>query len=696
MLQTPVLFIIFNRPDTTATVFEKIRQMKPAKLYVAADGARAGKAGEEELCRKTRAIIDTVDWPCEVKKLYRTANLGCGKAVSGAINWLFENEETGIILEDDCLPNDSFFTFCDTLLHKYGNDERVMMISGTNYIFEDISQQADYYLCRYYSVWGWATWRRAWQLYDFEMKSWPRLKAERYLEYTLNNNRMAEIYTEMFNAIDQKQIDTWDLQWAYACLANGGLCATASTNLIKNIGAVGTHTAENETAPYLKMPVVKEIVYKKLDENIPVSLSHIFEAKAFDSLISNFFGAGNVAQKRTLRSLAGGVYRKIKQRLLPATEANNASREVVTIAPTGKITGRALLSYLNEGIDADENSAIFEGHSNKWESRMMAQILKDMGYIVDVINWNNNTFIPAVKYDVLIDIALNLQRVAPYLPQDCIKILHNTGSYWYFANAAELKRVEDFEKRRHAFYTPKRLAHFPELHERSLKIADYCSLIGNQTTLETYPEPYRHKFTKVNVSNSKIDFIKTPSAFVPAEKEFLWFNSFGMVHKGLDLLLEVFLKHPEWQLHIIGSDEQDFMKAYAEDLKNITNISFHGFMNPKSEAFENIISKCFCFLSPSCSEGMSGSNATCLQIGMLPVISVNSGIDLAKNCGVLLQECSIPEIENAIQLVLAKTDGALSAEITTLQQNAAAAFSRDTFKATYTQFIKTALKQHKN
>lgn len=686
------MFVIFNRPDVTRTVFDKIREMKPAKLYVAADGPREGRAGERELCEQTRAIINGVDWPCDVHKLYREKNLGCGKAVSSAISWLFEHEETGIILEDDCLPNTTFFTYCETLLNKYRDDERVMMISGTSYIFDDISRQADYYFCRYYAVWGWATWRRAWQLYDFNMKRWPQLKSEHYLNYILKNSRMAQVYEEMFDALEQQHLDTWDLQWAFTCISNGGLCATASTNLIKNIGAVGTHTSDGQQAPYLKMPAVKEVSYAQLDRPVPVAVDHVHEAMAFESLITRFFGNG-AAAKPSLRSRAGSIYRRLKQRLQPA-DNGNTFREVVTIHPAnGNARGRALLSYLNDAIDVDESSPLLEGHSNKWESRTIAFLLRDMGYVVDVINWNNATFIPSQRYDVLIDISYNLQRLAAYLNGDCIKILHNTGSYWYFANAAELKRVADFEQRRHCFYSPKRLALYPELHERSLQIADHCTLIGNATTLATYPEQYRYKFATVNVSTSKTGYIKNAQELVPPGREFLWFNSFGMVHKGLDLLMEIFLKHPEWKLHIVGSNEPDFTAAFSNDLRSASNIRFHGFMNPNGAEFEALVKRCFCFISPSCSEGMSGSNATCLQIGLYPIISANSGIDLGANTGIVLQSCAIAEIEKAIGETFVKTDQQLSNDIWQLQQMAFKRFSREQFKDTYHRFLTGILQQ---
>ncbi len=169
VLGTPVLFLIFNRPDTTTRVFEAIREARPSRLYVAADGPRADKEGEAQRCLETRKITEAVDWPCEVRRLYREENLGCKLAVSSAITWFFTHEEEGIILEDDCLPDQSFFPFCAAMLERYRDDGRIMMVLGTSLLPPGGGPDADYLFTQYFLIWGWATWRRAWEKYDIEM-----------------------------------------------------------------------------------------------------------------------------------------------------------------------------------------------------------------------------------------------------------------------------------------------------------------------------------------------------------------------------------------------------------------------------------------------------------------------------------------------------------------------------------------------
>ena len=173
---TPVLFIIFNRVETTKRVFEAIRNVRPLKLYVAADGPRPGNDADKVNCDEVRKIIDDVDWPCEIKTLFQDQNLNCGRAPSTAITWFFEHEEEGIILEDDCLPSTSFFRFCHELLAYYRHDNRVMHIGGNNFL-EGWQKDPDYsyYFSRSGHIWGWATWRRAWQTFDFDMLLYEKL-----------------------------------------------------------------------------------------------------------------------------------------------------------------------------------------------------------------------------------------------------------------------------------------------------------------------------------------------------------------------------------------------------------------------------------------------------------------------------------------------------------------------------------------
>lgn len=251
---TPVLFIVFNRPDTTELVFEQIRRIKPAHLYIAADGARENRLDDRVKCKDVREIVSKVDWPCEVKTLYREKNMGCKMAVSSAISWFFENVESGIILEDDCLPDQTFFPFCSELLEKYKDETKVGMISGDNFQRGHIRGRSSYYFSYFSHIWGWASWRRAWKLYDMEMSDWPKLKDENWLSQKYNYGITAKYISKSYDDVYTKVNDTWDYQWHYTLLKNNMLTIIPNTNLIKNIG-VGvdaTHgTAKKTLNTYL-------------------------------------------------------------------------------------------------------------------------------------------------------------------------------------------------------------------------------------------------------------------------------------------------------------------------------------------------------------------------------------------------------------------------------------------------------------
>lgn len=245
-LNTAVLFLVFNRLDTTKQVFEAIRQAKPPRLYVAADGARSIKEGEAEKVQAVRDyIMQNIDWECDVKTLFRDKNLGCKYAVSGAITWFFENEEQGIILEDDCLPSQSFFWFCEELLERYKNDERVWHIGGTNPIDTQLIS-SEYYFSEYNRIWGWASWKRAWSVYDVEISAWPNIKTMNVLKEILGESE-ANKYERLFDRVYEGKIDTWDYQWFLYRLLNGK-AIIPKVNLISNIGfgEEATHTFDIE------------------------------------------------------------------------------------------------------------------------------------------------------------------------------------------------------------------------------------------------------------------------------------------------------------------------------------------------------------------------------------------------------------------------------------------------------------------
>lgn len=247
-LETPVLFLIFARPDTTLKVFEEIRQARPKKLFIAADGPRADRPGEAQRCEEARKVVGLVDWPCEVHTLFRENNLGCGRAVSGAITWFFEQVTEGIILEDDTLPSSDFFVYCEELLSRYRNDTRVWGIAG-NCLPSSMPKRSEYsyFFSNWDYIWGWATWKRAWDHYDYEVKLYKMIDEQGYFHknYTsiFEHYFMKFAYERAYNHSDK--VTWWDYQWGFARKINSGLMVVPRSNMIVNLG-LGNHATNTQ------------------------------------------------------------------------------------------------------------------------------------------------------------------------------------------------------------------------------------------------------------------------------------------------------------------------------------------------------------------------------------------------------------------------------------------------------------------
>jgi hypothetical protein len=244
MAKPPVAFFGFNRPGCTRVVFEAIRQYRPEKLFLVADGPRASVPADKERCEAVRKIMQSVDWNCEVKVDFAEENLGCKKRMASGIDWVFSEVEEAIFLEDDCVPGPDFFRFCGEMLDRYRGDTRVMHIGGTNVQAGQVRGDGSYYFSQFVHVWGWASWRRAWQCYDVTMSSWPEARREHWISKIHPTVLEREYWSDCFEQVYNGRIDTWDSQWAYACWRNNGISIIPNLNLVCNIGAgpEATHT----------------------------------------------------------------------------------------------------------------------------------------------------------------------------------------------------------------------------------------------------------------------------------------------------------------------------------------------------------------------------------------------------------------------------------------------------------------------
>jgi hypothetical protein len=252
ILQTPVLLLLFNRPDFTRELLKQIIPLSDARIYIAADGPRKSHTEDTVNCAAVRKLADDAPFASkQVFKLYRSDNLGCRHGVKDALDWFFSREERGIILEDDCIPDPSFFPFCEQLLEKYAVDEQVFAISGDNFLLDKIRLKESYYFTRYFHAWGWATWKRAWQKYDFEMRAFPEFIQRNGFEFYHMTENEKKYWTEQFSGIynQLETVNSWAYPFSFSVWANQAVCIAPAKNLVRNTGFEnsGTHTIQ---APY--------------------------------------------------------------------------------------------------------------------------------------------------------------------------------------------------------------------------------------------------------------------------------------------------------------------------------------------------------------------------------------------------------------------------------------------------------------
>jgi hypothetical protein len=245
----PVAYFVFNRPQHTAWTFNAIRAQRPSQLFIIADGPRFGHPGDVERCSAVREIVAHIDWPCRIHRDYADNNLGLKRRVSSGLNWVFGQVDRAIVLEDDCLPQPDFFTFCESLLDRFASDEHVWVITGNN--FQDGARRgtASYYFSRYNHCWGWATWRRAWQHYSGDLQFWAEWKAGSDWQEMIPDQVELDYWASIFDMVARGEINSWAYPWTASVWRHGGLTATPNVNLVQNIGfgPDSTHTITDET-----------------------------------------------------------------------------------------------------------------------------------------------------------------------------------------------------------------------------------------------------------------------------------------------------------------------------------------------------------------------------------------------------------------------------------------------------------------
>ena len=310
MTAVPIALIVFNRPKLTERTFAVIRAQRPQKLFLIADGPRENRPEDAEKCAEVRAILEKVNWPCEVYRNYSDHNLGCKYRPKTGIDWVFQHVDRAIILEDDCLPHADFFSFCQLMLERYSTDERISLVTGNNFQDGQWRGDASYYFSRYPHTWGWATWARAWQHNDSDIAFWPEWKQSDQWRRFWRDRTARKYWEDIFDKVYNKNFESaWDYAWVASIWRHGGLTVTPNVNLVSNIGfgQDATHTlSANSAMADMLLGTLGPISHPEV-----VSVDDSADRYDFDMAYGGKYLRSWQYRVRMLRALPGAVYRKL-------------------------------------------------------------------------------------------------------------------------------------------------------------------------------------------------------------------------------------------------------------------------------------------------------------------------------------------------------------------------------------------------
>lgn len=393
-----------------------------------------------------------------------------------------------------------------------------------------------------------------------------------------------------------------------------------------------------------------------------------------------------------MKSIIKKVFNKfgIEIRRIPPDD-NRELYKVITLETKNIFRGYMLLSYLNEPFLLKKGESFPNNHTNYYECWQIANTFLDLGYNVDVVHSYNNKFVPTDKYDIFIGHRNQYERIAKMMGADCLKIAHLDTAHWVYNNYATNKRSLDLQKRRGV--TICRCSQRIIEYNLAIECADFATVMGNEFTMNTYKYANKPMF---RIPISTCDMYPWPETknFEKCRNNYLWFGSSGMVHKGLDLVLETFKDMPEYNLTICGPVEKEsyFVAAYYKELYQCPNIHTIGWINTSSSDFVNILNNCIGIIYPSCSEGCSGGVVSCMHGGLIPIVSYESAVDVVDEYGVILKYSSIAEIKASIKMISDLPADQLKRMALASWEFARKNHTRDRFKLEYRKAIENIFK----
>jgi len=628
----PCVVFGFNRPAKLARVFNALQKQDVDRLIAFVDGPR----NESDLQRveACRTQVRNVKW-VEKEQYFWDENRGLG-GLADNISLVLEKYPAAVIVEDDCLPMPGFYKFMRLALEHYKTTDKVFSIGGYQPIRAEYFRDYPFTLvsCARFLCWGWATWQDRWQ----ELQ--PYLTRYRELFNGLRNVSEiagADLPDVARNMAAGNVSDSWDVKVAVASLWLKKVHLLPVRGLVRNTGADNSGLHRNMVHVLSSRWLQNQNVAEKAPENIAwlenVSLNEDY-ADALREMVNRTF---IFSPRRILRR--GQVL--IRRYIWPRRERISALKMIDDVSTPKK----ALLSYIVHPFFISRSDPRFLRHINIWHAHEIVRVLNQIGYVVDVIDYRDIDFKPRQPYELFISHGgINFEILARQLPTFTKKIYLSTGAYWKFHNEQESARFADLRKRRGVELPPDRIIGNSE--EAALNLADGVIGIGNDFTRHTYADI--KQVTMLNGTSLYDDRLEwCPKDYDTGRQHYLYFAGGGNVHKGLDLLLEVFfgLKQHLW----IGSPiDPKFAEIYSNELKHSTNIHPIGWVQPRGRQFYKLMRTCcFCIL-PSCSEGQSQSVVECMNQGLIPVVSHAAGIDVS-GFGEWIDPCTIERIRELVQ-----------------------------------------------
>jgi glycosyltransferase involved in cell wall biosynthesis len=373
--------------------------------------------------------------------------------------------------------------------------------------------------------------------------------------------------------------------------------------------------------------------------------------------------------------------------LTSAREINSLDKRFVSLKPKRASRGNVLLCYENKGFFLKSGEVMPNDHTNRWEAVQIAQTFLDLGYRVDVISENNDWFVPTKHYSFFVGNRINFDRIAESINRDCVKILHIDTAHWLFNNSGEHQRLLELQRRK-AVTLPTRRSLKPNL---AIEHADYATILGNEFTISTYAYANKPVY-RLPISSATLYPWPEDKDFEACRNHYLWLGGYGLVHKGLDLVLEAFTQMPDHHLTVCGPihEERDFANAYEKELYRTPNIHTVGWIDLESPEFLEIRRRCIALIYPSCSEGQCGGVVTCLQAGLIPIISYESGVDV-DGFGVILKTCSTDTIKNSVRIISSLTANELQSRAHKAWEYSRANHTRERFAEEYRKNISAIL-----